>query len=398
VGPNAPSQWEWGVGANLPHLTVMFFAEPGRLEGIRQTLAGQTWNAAFEEVRCLDTSDLGGFEPFGFMDGVSQPQPDWERARTLTGDKLKYENVVALGEFLLGYKNEYARYTERPVLDADAASAGLADAQDAPGKKDLGCNGTYLVLRSLRQDVRGFWRYVQHQAGARSADQDELAALLLGRKRSGDPLLRIQEQPIPGVGTAPEQIRLNQYVYDGDPQGTGCPFGAHIRRANPRNADYVDRPYGLFARVRSLLGFAPRSFRADLISSVRFHRLLRRGREYGPKLMPPDALQPAPSGDAERGLRFACVNANISRQFEFVQNAWMNSSKFNGMSAESDPLLGNRLPIAGGWGTDAFMIPREDGAGRCLQGMPRFVAVRGSAYFFLPSLRALQYFIGKGRA
>jgi len=398
VGSDAPSQWEWGAGARAAHVMVMLFAEPGRLEGLRQSLLGQGWNAAFEEVCCLDTSDLGGFEQFGFMDGVSQPQPDWDLARNVVGDKVTYENVVALGEFLLGYKNEYGKYTERPVLAADAASAALADAQDAPGKKDLGRNGTYLVMRSLRQDVRGFWRYVQSQAGGQSDDQDALAALLVGRKRAGDPLLPIRERSIPGVGTDPEHVRLNQYTYDGDPQGARCPFGAHVRRANPRNADYVDRPSGLIARVGEMLGFARKSFRGDVISSVRFHRLLRRGREYGPKLTPADALLPAPPDDAERGLRFLCLNANISRQFEFVQNAWMMSSKFNGMTGESDPLLGNRLPIAGGLSTDAFTIPRDGGVARCLRSMPHFVAVRGAAYFFLPSLRAFGYFIGKGNA
>src|SRR5216684_1742601 len=29
VGSNAPSRWEWGDGARVPHLLVMFFAEPG---------------------------------------------------------------------------------------------------------------------------------------------------------------------------------------------------------------------------------------------------------------------------------------------------------------------------------------------------------------------------------
>jgi deferrochelatase/peroxidase EfeB len=200
------------------------------------------------------------------------------------------------------------------------------------------------------------------------------------------------------VGSDPEQIRLNQFTYDGDPQGTLCPFGAHVRRANPRNTDYVDRPQGALARVRALLGFERAGFRDDLISSVRFHRILRRGREYGPKLTPSDALQPAPPDDPERGLRFACLNAHISRQFEFVQNAWMNSSKFNGMTGECDPLLGNRERIPGGWDTDGFSLPCEGGVARRLREIPQFVFVRGSAYFFLPSLRALRYFSQKGRS
>jgi hypothetical protein len=43
-----------------------------------------------------------------------------------------------------------------------------------------------------------------------------------------------------------------------------------------------------------MLGFGPKGFYDDLISSVRFHRILRRGREYGSELSPEEALQPAP--------------------------------------------------------------------------------------------------------
>jgi deferrochelatase/peroxidase EfeB len=75
------------------------------------------------------------------------------------------------------------------------------------------------------------------------------------------------------------------------------------------------------------------------MSSVRFHRILRRGREYGPRLSPSDALAPAPPNDPERGLHFVCLNANILRQFEFLQNAWIVNTKFSALTGESDPLL-----------------------------------------------------------
>ena len=85
---------------------------------------------------------------------------------------------------------------------------------------------------------------------------------------------------IPGIESKPEQIRQNQFTFDDDPTGARCPFGAHVRRANPRNADYPGRPTGL-KKLITMLGFGPRGFRDDLMSSVRFHRILRRGREYG---------------------------------------------------------------------------------------------------------------------
>ena len=79
VESNAPSQWDWGGSTNVPHLVVMFFAEPGRLESFMKSSTGKGWDEAFELLRCLDTSDLGGIEPFGFTDGISQPQIDWDQ-------------------------------------------------------------------------------------------------------------------------------------------------------------------------------------------------------------------------------------------------------------------------------------------------------------------------------
>jgi deferrochelatase/peroxidase EfeB len=100
--------------------------------------------------------------------------------------------------------------------------------------------------------------------------------------------------------------------------------------------------------------------------------------------------------DEKRGLHFLCLNANIGRQFEFVQNAWLMSTKFDGLSGESDPLLGNRTRIGDGLPTDNFTIPREGGVRRCIAGLPQFITVRGGEYFFLPGIRALRYFSRAG--
>jgi deferrochelatase/peroxidase EfeB len=140
-----------------------------------------------------------------------------------------------------------------------------------------------------------------------------------------------------------------------------------------------------------MLGFGNKDLRADLVSSTRFHRLLRRGREYGEELSPDGALEPAPPNDSERGLQFVAVNANIQRQFEFIQNAWIIRTKFDGMTEESDPLLGNREPVAGCPFTSTFSLPQNGHVRRRIMNVPQFITVRGGAYFFLPSMRALRY-------
>ena len=186
VGNNAPSNWLWGSKGSdnfdreqktdrEPHVLIMFFAEPDQFASFVENAKGDTWCDAFEEVTWLGTSNLDGDEPFGFADGISQPEIDWEQQRQTPCNQLEYTNVVALGEFLLGYRNEYGKITDRPLLDPDAANAELLPAVDVPDKKDLGRNGTYLVMRQLEQDVRGFWKFLYDHAVGNLAEADRWA-------------------------------------------------------------------------------------------------------------------------------------------------------------------------------------------------------------------------------
>jgi deferrochelatase/peroxidase EfeB len=139
-----------------------------------------------------------------------------------------------------------------------------------------------------------------------------------------------------------------------------------------------------------MLGFDARALAQDRVASTRFHRLLRRGRDYGAQLSMDQALSDTAIG-SESGLYFICLNANIARQFEFVQSAWVMGTKFDGLGNEGDPLLGNRQADADGTPSDVFSMPRPDGPDERLCGLPQFVTVRGGAYFFLPGIRALRY-------
>jgi deferrochelatase/peroxidase EfeB len=427
VGANAPSHWLWGGRSDsAPHVLVMLYARKGRLEAWEDAVKGPDWDAAFRVQARLDTSDMDEIEPFGFADGLSQPRLDWQRALDPEDkEQVEYVNVVAPGEIVLGYRNEYGRYTERPLIDAseDPRALDLPPAVDVPKLRDLGRNGSYLVFRQLHQDVRGFWQFLDRQADGVPEERWRLAEAMVGRTRKGTPLVPLSHDPIAGVGPAREDIAFNHFTYASDPDGLRCPLGAHVRRANPRTGDLPAGTRGLIARLLRMLGFKSSSFRDDLVAPTRFHRLLRRGREYGTELTPEDALGPGP-GDEERGLHFICLVANLSRQFEFVQNAWIASTKFAGLSEESDPLLGTRasLPafadassatpafaglaeendprlksraaLPGTPATGVFSIPRPGGPARRIEGLPQFVTVKGGAYFFLPGIRALRYIAG----
>jgi len=213
----------------------------------------------------------------------------------------------------------------------------------------------------------------------------------VGRTMLGQPLVATSSRKIAGVGSDDSAIRLNQFTYEADGAGTRCPLGAHIRRANPRNGDFPYDTRGFLGWLLRVFGFGRKDLRDDLIASSRFHRILRRGREYGAMLTLDRALESAPTDEPRSGLRFICLNANITRQFEFIQNAWIMNTKFDGLTEESDPLLGNRAPIAGCPFSDRFSIPQSGGLRRKITGMPQFVTVRGGGYFFLPGIRALRF-------
>ena len=213
---------------------------------------------------------MGYTEHFGFVDGISQPAVDGLHATGPAADTLR------AGELVLGYRNEYDRYTSRPLLDRRLDPDGLLPLDEAgSGFADLGRNGTYLVLRQLQQHVRAFWDFVGQAAGprdgrrkARAASDGRiaLAAKFVGRWPSGAPLTLSPERDDHELG------RANDFGYaELDIAGERCPIGAHIRRANPRDA--LDPSAGAEASL----------------AIVKRHRILRRGRLYG-DVVPLDQL------------------------------------------------------------------------------------------------------------
>jgi Dyp-type peroxidase family len=218
----------------------------------------------------------------------------------------------------------------------------------------LGRNGSYVALRKLQQDVAAFRRYLAaHTTSA--AEEEWLAAKMMGRWRSGAPLALCPEDDDPKLGADPQ--RNNDFLYaDSDPKGLKCPLGSHARRTNPRD-----------------------QFKHE-ITQVNRHRLIRRGTVYGP-LLPPGVLE---DDGAERGIIFVFIGASLSRQFEFVQSEWVNQGTFIGAPSEKDPIGGSND------GTGVFTIPKQPIRQR-LHGLPQFVTNRGGEYFFLPGLRALRW-------
>jgi Dyp-type peroxidase family len=348
-GPDDPAGWAWGgPGTDRVDAALLVYArDTGTLADTIAALPA----AGLRHVGRLDTVELADREHFGFRDGLSQPTLDGLAGATAG------EPTVRAGEFVLGYRNEYGLLAERPLLDPrlDPGRVLPPDANGS-GAADLGRNGSYLVFRQLRQDVPAFRDHVA--AATRKPDgspdpgaAELLAARLVGRWPGGAPLVLSPDRDDPELADA------NDFGYHhADPRGLRCPIGAHVRRTNPRDA----------------LEPGPGTESSRAVN--RRHRLLRRGRGY--------------DTGSEVGLHFLCLNADPTRQYEFVQHSWVDDPSFNGLVDAVDPLVGPRGPEG------TTFVEAADPVRRRHRGLPRFVQVRGGAYFFLPGIRALRYLAG----
>jgi Dyp-type peroxidase family len=346
TGRSDPSNWHWGGRHKPVDLLLAVFARDAAW--LDEAIAGCGLPSDVVKPICtipaLPLDQAERREHFGFVDGISQPILEW------THDAERFpesRHLTRLGEIVLGYRNADGGFAEMPML----------------GDCRFGENGSYLVLRQLEQDVQGFWDYVAEQTtrdgGPEAAEQ--LAAKIVGRERDGTPL-------VPYVNR-----QDNEFGFAEDPYGYGCPIGAHIRRANPRDS------------------FNDNNVPSHHASFSNRHRILRRGRSYGPVFDQRTKFDAKTKKDTERGLLFICLNADLERQFEFIQQNWINSPAFFGLADERDPLIGNQ--DADLTGRCRFTVPGLPARTR-VDSIPRFVTVRGGEYFFLPGRKALLSLVG----
>ncbi|HEY6878362.1 MAG TPA: hypothetical protein VI299_10115, partial [Polyangiales bacterium] len=335
-------------------------------------------------------------EHFGYTDGIGDPffkGAGSHESNLIGGGKVTRQSPdsklgwapLETGEFILGYKDE------------------AFECPEAPSPKLLSHNGTFMVYRKLHENTGSFDAYLEHVGKEFPGGKEALAAKFAGRWRNGAPISKFPteeeanafaerwskakadiastQDPVERARKKHDFAELNRqfaaFDYRDDQAGSRCPLGAHIRRANPRSALEFNHD-GAFETPGAL-------------SNRR--RIIRRGLPYGAS-----STQEQRRDENDHGIVFMAINASIRRQFEFVQQQWMNYGNDFQLANEKDALIGNHGKDGRGHGAGAMVVqsdPKSPAPPFFCSKIPRFVETRGGEYFFIPSLTALRM-IGEG--
>ena len=335
AGPCAAERWEPMFAFDRAHVLISIHgpsrgAVDAMAERLADTAGGRAgfkgWEGALPAEH-LTQDKRNRTVHFGFRDNLARP-------RIVEGEfepsKLRHH----AGELVLGYLND-AKFNRW---------------DDGCGLRDVAQffrNGSFAVLRKIEQNEEAFDNYLNQQADDLDVKTDYLKAKLCGRWPNGARVTPGHELAEPS-----EPKQEDCFDFTDDTEGFGCPFGAHIRRTNPRG---------------------------DSIAPARLRPLFRRGMPYGPKYC-------AETKHKKRGLIGLFFCASIEDQFEIVMSEWVEKKPMGprNLGNSKDPLVGHHDDEA------FFHIPKENGPGIKLTGFEPFVTTRGTLYALFPSLSALR--------
>jgi Dyp-type peroxidase family len=374
LGANDPENWLKPFRPGNIHALLIVAADSEaqlnlRVDGLINSRVFRSGVIVLHREHGRTREDERGHEHFGFKDGVSQPGI---RGITLPTDPLGNphcgqpgQSLVWPGEFVLGYPTQKPKH--KSGFDGPNPDPGSPSRSGPPWTVD----GSYLVFRRLAQDVLGFRKQLNDLAGANGFTEDLMGARLMGRYKSGYPLVQRefhrQSAVPPGADPGKAFPALNKsdtlnnnFKFGNDPTGDLCPFAAHIRKANPRDEIITNNA-------------------ADSESRIQTHRLLRRGIPFGASL---GALRGGEANDP-RGLLFVCFQKDIEKQYEYVQTQWINNANF---PPSADDVTPGPDPIAAMTHGGQFYLESK----KSNVHIQNYVRMTGGEYFFSPSLKTLQ--------
>ena len=291
--------------------------------------------ARCDGVELLSSLDLDATPPFdyahdhfGYRDRHSQPviEGSGDEPTPGTGTPLKP------GEFILGYPDE------------DGPPANLP-------QPEVLAQWQFHGVSTLRR-ARGRFRDFLRANGESHEEQELIAAKLMGRWRSGAPLVLAPDKDDPALGADPQ--RNNNFNYkEMDPLGYAVPLGSHMRRMNPR----------------------------DTAANMNRRRMIRRGATYGPHL--PEG---SPDDGVERGIAAFVICASLIRQFESRKTCGSTTATFTNWVTKETPSSATRTAR---W-SSRFPSDRSARQSKVCRCSRRFAAAR--TFFFRAS--RLNYIAG----
>ncbi|MCW2785550.1 MAG: hypothetical protein JWP74_2067 [Marmoricola sp.] len=368
VGTSDPSTWQAPfTGGAEPHAVIILAGDnladlDARRTKIEEMLARHGVTIIGRQDGDARPAPFGGHEHFGFKDGVSQPAIE-------KFTKSGKGGTIPPGDVFIGYPDSEGNISGQPVSTPPPAPTPYNPTPVPPQPQplpDWTRNGSFVVLRKLRQDVGGFNTSMANAAPGIGLTPDQLAAKAFGRWPSGAPMEQVSDCPVTGNPAltdpsieAPAILdakNINAFDFTDDPDGNNVPRGSHIRKMNPRKDVLPD---------------------GDTSDK---HRLVRRGIAYGPEFTPgePAYGQTVPDNQ-DRGLLFINYQASIARFFEFVQSHWANREDFQQPGDGKDPIISQDTPDG------PFNVP-----GHGQVNFARWVTTVGGGYFFAPSLSGLR--------
>jgi len=287
--------------------------------------------------------DEAGHEHFGFLDGISNPAV------------IGFDTVINPGP--------------KPVNPGVIVTGQTGDTTT---RADWATDGSFLAFRYLFQQVPEFNTFLKKNPIPKDGNgnvlkpedgSELLGARMVGRWKSGAPIDISPFQDDPALGADP--TRNNNFAFAGEGNSQlKCPFGAHIRKTDPRD-DLEAAPNGVSIPIEG-------------------NRIMRRGVQFGPELTKHEKA----TGITEhgRGLLFTCYQTNLFNGFQFLQHSWANNVDFPPFETRPekpglDPLIGQGVRSMSG------LDPLNE---QTLLAMPAFIIPRGGEYFFAPSLNGLK--------
>ena len=397
--PNPADRRNWVVGAKSQPLDLLLiFAHDHDVADASKPVISAISDILDVEPTYREEGWLlpGEIEHFGFKDGISQPgvrgrilEDGVERPVT-TRYGVPSDNGVDFGKAgqPLAWPGQFL--TGQPTF-----------AGDQPGLAPEFTNGSFLVFRRLRQDVKALYESSETLAQmlrdktGRKISAEDFRNLLVGRFPSGAALMRHEREPEAEEG--PNQV--NYFAYAAPLPAFNLPDGTKVT-ASAADPDITHgRRCPLWAHVRKV---NPRDLPTDRVGpdATRRFQMLRRGIPFGPLY---DHANPAnPQNLVERGLLFLAYQRSIVGQFEQLNGDWMNNFDAP-QSGGFDLLVGQNVPNDDGKFPIGLHAPKRAqyfgpfGGTTDLEGIdfmvPRqWVIPTGGAFLFAPSMAFVDKF------